>query len=316
MMNAMRHRHNHQDTAAPHPPATIADRIYTCPMHPEVRQKGPGTCPKCGMALDPEAVTVDEGPNAELVDMTRRFWVSVVLTLPLLGLAMTEMVAPALVESLATPLRLWGQLALAALFGRQPKTERRLREDGGEEDLPLAHVHVGDRIRVRPGERVPVDGVVVEGRSAVDESMVTGEPIPVEKTPSDRVTGGTVNTTGSFVMRAERIGADTLLAQIVRMVSEAQRSRAPIQRLADLVSSWFVPAVVLIAAVTFFVWGFFGPEPRLAYALVNAVAVLIIACPCALGLATPMSIMVGTGRGAQAGVLIKNAEALETMEKV
>ncbi|PYO01863.1 MAG: copper-transporting ATPase [Candidatus Rokuibacteriota bacterium] len=410
MMNAMRHRHNHQDTAAPHPPATIDDRIYTCPMHPEVRQKGPGTCPKCGMALEPEAVTVDEGPNAELVDMTRRFWVSVVLTLPLLGLAMTEMVAPALVESLAAPLRLWGQLALAApvvlwggwpffvrgwasianrslnmftlialgtaaafgfnvfavlfpdalphdmrhdaappvyfeaaavivtlvllgqvlelrarsatsgairaLLGLQPKTARRLREDGGEEDIPLAHVHVGDRIRVRPGERVPVDGVVVEGRSAVDESMVTGEPIPVEKTPSDRVTGGTVNTTGSFVMRAERIGADTLLAQIVRMVSEAQRSRAPIQRLADLVSSWFVPAVVLIAAVTFFVWGFFGPEPRLAYALVNAVAVLIIACPCALGLATPMSIMVGTGRGAQAGVLIKNAEALETMEKV
>ena len=409
-MNAMRHRHNHQDTAAPHPPATIDDRIYTCPMHPEVRQKGPGTCPKCGMALEPEAVTVDEGPNAELVDMTRRFWVSVVLTLPLLGLAMTEMVAPALVESLAAPLRLWGQLALAApvvlwggwpffvrgwasianrslnmftlialgtaaafgfnvfavlfpdalphdmrhdaappvyfeaaavivtlvllgqvlelrarsatsgairaLLGLQPKTARRLREDGGEEDIPLAHVHVGDRIRVRPGERVPVDGVVVEGRSAVDESMVTGEPIPVEKTPSDRVTGGTVNTTGSFVMRAERIGADTLLAQIVRMVSEAQRSRAPIQRLADLVSSWFVPAVVLIAAVTFFVWGFFGPEPRLAYALVNAVAVLIIACPCALGLATPMSIMVGTGRGAQAGVLIKNAEALETMEKV
>src|SRR5437867_286072 len=410
MMNAMRHRHNHQDTAAPHPPATIDDRIYTCPMHPEVRQKGPGTCPKCGMALEPEAVTVDEGPNAELVDMTRRFWVSVVLTLPLLGLAMTEMVAPALVESLAAPLRLWGQLALAApvvlwggwpffvrgwasianrslnmftlialgtaaafgfnvfavlfpdalphdmrhdaappvyfeaaavivtlvllgqvlelrarsatsgairaLLGLQPKTARRLREDGGEEDIPLAHMHVGDRIRVRPGERVPVDGVVVEGRSAVDESMVTGEPIPVEKTPSDRVTGRTVNETGSCVMRAERIGADTLLAQIVRMVSEAQRSRAPIQRLADLVSSWFVPAVVLIAAVTFFVWGFFGPEPRLAYALVNAVAVLIIACPCALGLATPMSIMVGTGRGAQAGVLIKNAEALETMEKV
>src|SRR5881397_924965 len=410
MMSAMRHHHDHHDTVGPRPAPTIDDRIYTCPMHPEVRQKGPGFCPKCGMALEPEAPTTEEGSSAELADMTRRFWVSVVLTLPLLALAMAEMFEPALVQSLPTPLRLWGQLLLAtpvvlwggwpffvrgwqsivnrslnmftlialgtaaafgfsvfavvfpntlpqnmrhdgappvyfeaaavivtlvllgqvlelrarsatsgairALLGLQPKTARRLREDGGEEDIPLAHVHVGNRIRVRPGERVPVDGVVVEGRSAVDESMVTGEPIPVEKTPSDRVTGGTVNTTGSFVMRAERIGADTLLAQIVRMVSEAQRSRAPIQRLADLVSSWFVPAVVLIAAVTFFVWGFFGPEPRLAYALVNAVAVLIIACPCALGLATPMSIMVGTGRGAQAGVLIKNAEALETMEKV
>jgi len=410
MMSAMRHRRDPRETVASQPAPAIDDRIYTCPMHPEVRQKRPGFCPKCGMALEPEAATADEGPNAELIDMTRRFWVSVVLTLPLLALAMTEMFAPALVESLATPVRLWGQLMLAApvvlwggwpffvrgwqsvanrslnmftlialgtaaafgfsvfavlfpdalphnmrhdgappvyfeaaavivtlvllgqvlelrarsatsgairaLLGLQPKTARRLRADGGEEDIPLAHVHVGDRLRVRPGERVPVDGVVVEGRSDVDESMVTGEPIPVEKARGSRVTGGTVNTTGSFVMRAERIGADTLLAQIVRMVSEAQRSRAPIQRLADLVSSWFVPAVVLIAAVTFFVWGFFGPEPRLAYAVVNAVAVLIIACPCALGLATPMSIMVGTGRGAQAGVLIKNAEALETMEKV
>ena len=362
------------------------------------------------MALEPEAPTTDEGSSAELADMTRRFWVSVVLTLPLLALAMAEMFEPALVQSLPTPLRLWGQLLLAtpvvlwggwpffvrgwqsivnrslnmftlialgtaaafgfsvfavifpnalpqnmrhdgappvyfeaaavivtlvllgqvlelrarsatsgairALLGLQPKTARRLRDDGGEEDIPLAHVHVGDRLRVRPGERVPIDGVVIEGRSAVDESMVTGEPIPVEKVPGSRVTGGTVNTTGSFVMRAERIGADTLLAQIVRMVSDAQRSRAPIQRLADVVSSWFVPAVVLIAVVTSLGWGFFGPEPRLAYAVVNAVAVLIIACPCALGLATPMSIMVGTGRGAQAGVLIKNAEALETMEKV
>src|SRR3989454_5461577 len=388
----------------------VDERIYTCPMHPEVREKGPGFCPKCGMALEPEAPTTEEGPNAELIDMTRRFWVSVVLTLPLLALAMAEMFDPALVQSLRTPLRLWGQLLLAApvvlwggwpffvrgwqsivnrslnmftlialgtaaavgfsvfavifrhalpqnlrpngappvyfeaaavivtlvllgqgvelrarsatsgairaLLGLQPKTARRLRDDSGEEDIPLAHVHVGDRLRVRPGERVPVDGVVIEGRSAVDESMVTGEPIPVEKVPGSRVTGGTVNTTGSFVMRAERVGAGTLLAQIVRMGSEAQRSRAPIQRLADRGSSWFVPAVVLIAAVTSVGWGFFGPEPRLAYAVVNAVAVLIIACPCALGLATPMSIMVGTGRAAQAGVLIKNAEALETMGKV
>ena len=409
-MSAMRHHHDHQDTVGPRPAPTIYDRIYTCPMHPEVRQKGPGFCPKCGMALEPEAPTTDEGSSAELADMTRRFWVSVVLTLPLLALAMAEMFEPALVQSLPTPLRLWGQLLLAtpvvlwggwpffvrgwqsivnrslnmftlialgtaaafgfsvfavifpnalpqnmrhdgappvyfeaaavivtlvllgqvlelrarsatsgairALLGLQPKTARRLRDDSGEEDIPLAHVHVGDRLRVRPGERVPVDGVVIEGRSAVDESMVSGEPIPVEKVPGSRVTGGTVNTTGSFVMRAERIGADTLLAQIVRMVSDAQRSRAPIQRLADVVSSWFVPAVVLIAVVTSLGWGFFGPEPRLAYAVVNAVAVLIIACPCALGLATPMSIMVGTGRGAQAGVLIKNAEALETMEKV
>jgi len=406
MMSAMRHHHDHHETVGPQPGPTIDERIYTCPMHPEIRQKGPGFCPKCGMALEPEAPTTDEGPNAELVDMTRRFWVSGVLTLPLLALAL----APALVESLATSLRLWGQLVLAApvvlwggwpffvrgwqsivnrslnmftlialgtaaafgfsvfavvfpntlprnmghdgappvyfeaaavivtlvllgqvlelrarsatsgairaLLGLQPKTARRLRDDGGEEDIPLAHVHVGDRLRVRPGERVPVDGVVIEGRSAVDESMVSGEPIPVEKVPGSRVTGGTVNTTGSFVMRAERVGADTLLAQIVRMVSEAQRSRAPIQRLADVVSSWFVPAVVLIAAATSFGWGFFGPEPRLPYAVVSAVAVLIIACPCALGLATPMSIMVGTGRAAQAGVLIKNAEALETMGKV
>jgi Cu+-exporting ATPase len=206
--------------------------------------------------------------------------------------------------------------AIRALLGLAPKTARRLRDDGSEEDVPLGHVQVGDRLRVRPGERVPVDGTVLEGASAVDESMVTGEPIPVEKTPGSRVTGGTVNATGSFVMRAERVGADTLLAQIVRMVSQAQRSRAPIQRLADVVSAWFVPAVVLIAVVTAVGWGLFGPEPRLAYALVNAVAVLIIACPCALGLATPISIMVATGRGAQAGVLIKSAEALETMEKV
>ena len=398
------------------PPAASAppvadDRIYTCPMHPEVRQKGPGSCPKCGMALEPEMPsTDDDGTNAELVDMTRRFWVSLALTVPVLALAMGEMLAPALTAPLGAWGVLWVQLALSApvvlwggwpffvrgwesivrkspnmftlialgtatafgfsvyamllpdtlphavrhrgvppvyfeaaavivtlvllgqvlelrarsatsgairaLLGMAPKTARRVSPDGTEQDIPLAHVHVGDLLRVRPGEHVPVDGVLVEGRSAVDESMVTGEPIPVEKAPAAWVTGGTVNGTGTFIMRAERIGAETLLAQIVRMVAEAQRSRAPIQRLVDVVSSWFVPAVVLIAAVTAFVWGFFGPEPRLAYAIVNAVAVLIIACPCALGLATPMSIMVGTGRGAQAGVLIRNAEALEAMVKV
>jgi len=390
----------------------LADtRIYTCPMHPEVRRVGPGNCPKCGMALEPlEVSSAEEGPNPELVDMTRRFWVSLALTVPLFALATVEMLAPVLVARLSVTANLWMQLALAApvvlwggwpffvrgwqsigarslnmftlialgtgaafgysvfavlvpdalphgmrhggappvyfeaaavittlvllgqvlelrarsatsgairaLMGLAPKTARRLRADGTEEDVPLADIHPGDRLRVRPGERVPVDGVVTEGKSAVDESMVTGESIPVEKFPDSRVTGGTVNGTGGFVMRADRVGTETLLAQIVRMVSEAQRSRAPIQRLADVVSSWFVPAVVLVALLTSFVWGVYGPEPRLAYALVNAVAVLIIACPCALGLATPMSIMVGTGRGAQAGVLIKNAEALETMEKV
>jgi P-type Cu+ transporter len=386
-------------------------RISTCPMHPEVRQVGPGSCPTCGMALEPLEVTaVDEGPNPELVDMTRRFWVSLALTAPVFAVATAEMTAPALVGGLSATARLWIQLVLSApvvlwggwpffvrgwqslvtrslnmftliamgtgtafaysvlavlfpealphamrhggvppvyfeaaavittlvllgqvlelrarsatsgairaLLGLAPKTARRLRPDGGEEDVPLAHVQVGDRLRVRPGERVPVDGVVLEGASAVDESMVTGEPIPVEKGPGGRVTGGTVNGTGGFVLRAERVGADTLLAQIVRMVAEAQRSRAPIQRLADLVSAWFVPAVVVVAVITALAWSLYGPEPRLAYALVNAVAVLIIACPCALGLATPMSIMVGTGRGAQAGVLIKNAEALETLEQV
>ncbi len=385
-------------------------RIHTCPMDPEVRQVGPGSCPRCGMALEPLEVTADEGPNPELVDMTRRFWVSLALTVPVLALAMGEMLAPELVAALGSTARLWTQLVLAtpvvlwggwpflvrgwqslvtrnlnmftlialgtgaafafsvlamlfpdalphamrhggvppvyfeaaavittlvllgqvlelrargatsgairALLGLQPKTARRLREDGSEADVPLADVAVGDRLRVRPGERVPVDGAVLEGRSAVDEALVTGEPIPVEKEPGSRVTGGTVNGTGGFVMRADRVGADTLLAQIVRMVGLAQRSRAPIQRLADQVSAWFVPAVVAVAALTALAWGLFGPEPRLAYALVNAVAVLIIACPCALGLATPMSIMVATGRGAQAGVLIRHAEALETLEKV
>ncbi len=389
---------------------TSDTRTYTCPMHPEVRQVGPGSCPKCGMALEPLEVTADEGPSHELSDMTRRFWVSLVLTVPVLALAMGEMLAPALVSALgpaawlwsqvvlSTPVVLWGGWpffvrgvqslltrnlnmftlialgtgaafaysvfavlfpdalphamrhggvppvyfeaaavittlvllgqvlelrarsatsgAIRALLGLQPKTARRLRPDGTEEDVPLEHVAVGDRLRVRPGERVPVDGEVLEGRSAVDEALVTGEPIPVEKEPGRRVTGGTVNGTGGFVMRADRVGADTLLAQIVRMVGLAQRSRAPIQRLADEVSAWFVPAVVVVAGLTALAWALVGPEPRVAYALVNSVAVLIIACPCALGLATPMSVMVATGRGALAGVLIKSAEALETLEKV
>ena len=386
--------------------------MYVCPMHPEIVRSEPGACPICGMALEPRTVSVEEEVNPELVDMTRRFWISLVFTVPLLGLVMSEMLPGQPVQHafsarlltwvqlvLATPVVLWGgwpffarcwvslvnhslnmftliaigigtaygysviatlvpeifpasfrvhggavavyfeaaavitalvllgqvlelrarsqtSSALKALLGLAPKTARRLRDDGTEEDLSLDRVQPGDRLRVRPGEKVPVDGVVLEGLSAVDESMVTGEPIPVEKTPGSRVTGGTVNGTGGFVMRAERVGSDTLLAQIVRMVSDAQRSRAPIQRLADVVSSYFVPAVVLVAVLTFLVWGFYGPAPRLAYALVNAVAVLIIACPCALGLATPMSIMVGTGRGALAGVLVKHAEALEVLEQV
>src|SRR5216117_1028879 len=384
---------------------------YVCPMHPQIVRNAPGSCPICGMALEPRTVTADE-ENAELKDMTRRFCVSVAFSVPLLVFVMGDMLAgqplrqliPGRLSAglqliLATPVVLWagwpffergwasivnrslnmftlialgtgtayvysvvatvapdmfpasfrshggevglyfeaatiitvlvllGQVlelrarsqtssAIRALLGLAPKTARRLHDDGGEDDVSLDAVQPGDRLRVRPGERVPVDGVVIEGVSAVDESMITGEPIPVEKTPGSRVTGGTVNGTGSFVMRAERVGAETLLAQIVRMVGEAQRSRAPIQRLADQVSAYFVPAVVVAAVLTFVTWSLVGPEPRMAYALVNAVAVLIIACPCALGLATPMSIMVGTGRGALAGVLIKHAEALEVMEKV
>ena len=385
---------------------------YTCPMHPEVVQAGPGSCPLCGMALEPRTVSVEEEENPELVDMTRRFWVTTALALPVLLWAMGEMILGQPLEQmisrtvggwlqfiLATPVVLWGGwpffqrgwaslvnrspnmftliamgtgtayaysvlatlapgifpdafrgeggevavyfeaaavitalvllgqvlelrarsrtgTALKALLGLAPKTARLVRDDGTEIDIPLEHVHPGDRLRVRPGEKIPVDGVVLEGTSSVDESIVTGEPIPVEKNEGSRVTGGTVNGTGGFQMRAERVGSDTLLAQIVRMVSEAQRSRAPIQRLADAVASYFVPAVISVAVITFLLWGLLGPEPRLAYALVNAVAVLIIACPCALGLATPMSIMVGMGRGATTGVLIKNAEALEILEKV
>jgi Cu+-exporting ATPase len=390
----------------PAQPRAPAARAYTCPMHPEVRQTGPGVCPSCGMALEPVLPLpgTDEGSSdAELADMTRRFWTSLALSAPLLALTMGGMVVSIPVPPwgqllLAAPVVLWGgapffvrgwqglrtgrlnmftlialgvaaafgysvfavllpgalpeplrrggappvyfeaaavittlvllgqvlelrarratSAAIRALLGLQPKTARRIDASGRETDVSLDEVRPGDRLRVRPGERVPVDGVVLEGASTVDESMLTGEPIPVEKPPGARVTGGTVNGTGTFVMRAERVGAETLLAQIVRLVAEAQRSRAPIQRLADVVASWFVPAVVVVAGLTAVGWGAFGPEPRLAHALVNAVAVLIIACPCALGLATPMSIMVATGRGAQAGVLVRSAEALEVLERV
>jgi Cu+-exporting ATPase len=390
-------------------PASVSIE-YTCPMHPEVRQLGPGTCPICGMALEPREQSLDqEESNPELDDMTRRLGIATLFTVPLVLLAMSDLIPGEPVQHalgqrpiawielvLATPVVLWcgwpflvrgwasirtrhlnmftliafgtgvayaysvvatlapwivptagphgvplyfeaaavitalvlvGQVlelrarsrtgsALRALLGLAPKTARRLGDDGSESDVPIEDVQVNDRLRVRPGERVPVDGVVLDGGSSVDESMVTGESIPVEKTVGARVTGGTVNGPGGFVMRAERVGRDTLLAQIVRMVSDAQRSRAPIQRLADVVAGWFVPAVVAIAALAFVVWMLVGPEPRLAYALVAAVSVLIIACPCALGLATPMSIMVGTGRGASAGVLIRDAEALEVLEKV
>ena len=392
--------------------SAAAEKIeYTCPMHPEVVQDHPGHCPKCGMALEPRTVAAPQEDNAELRDMSRRFWVSLVLAAPVFVLAMTADLAPGLLPAtlslravqwlqfiLATPVVLWGgwpfflrgwaslvhrslnmfslialgigvawlysmtallvpevfppamrheglaavyfeaaavittlvllgqvlelrarsrtNAAIKMLLGLAPKTARIVRTDGTEEDIPLAQVQPGDALRVRPGEKVPVDGVVMEGAGAVDESMVTGEPIPVEKAAGARLIGATVNGTGSLLMRAEKVGGETLLAQIVHMVAEAQRSRAPIQKLADVVSGYFVPTVVVIAVITFIIWGGWGPEPRLAHAVVNAVAVLIIACPCALGLATPISIMVGTGRGATAGVLIKNAEALEIMEKI
>jgi Cu+-exporting ATPase len=392
---------------APAPPGAA----YTCPMHPEVRTDHPAACPKCGMALEPRTVAAEEGSDPELADMTRRFWIGLLLSLPLLVLAMGDMlpglralmdVVPPWVQLvLATPVVFWcggpffvrawaslvhrslnmftlialgvgtayfyslaallleefspaslpegflmhgrvklyfesaaiitvlvllGQVleirarsrtsaAIKRLLGLAPRTARIVRPDGREEDVPLESVKPGDLLRVRPGEKVPVDGVVTEGRSAVDESMLSGEPIPVEKEPGAKLIGATVNGTGTLLMRAERVGSDTLLANIVRMVSEAQRSRAPIQRLVDQVSAWFVPAVLLVAVLTFAGWSVFGGEARLAHALANAVAVLIIACPCALGLATPMAIMVGTGRGAENGVLIRNAEALEILHK-
>jgi Cu+-exporting ATPase len=383
---------------------------YTCPMHPEIVRDQPGSCPICGMALEPRTVQAVED-NAELRDMKRRFWASVALTIPLLFIAMGEMIGVHLEQfisprslgwlemAIASPVVLWGGwpffvrawqsivnrslnmftliglgvgvayiysliaalmpnlfpesfremggrvpvyfepaavivtlvllgqvlelkarsqtgAAIRALLGLAPKTARRIREDGSEEDVRLDLVKVGDRLRVRPGEKVPVDGEVIEGASSVDESMVTGEPIPVEKRAGMRVVGATVNGTGTLVMRAERVGSDTLLSRIVQMVSEAQRSRAPIQKLADQVSAYFVPTVMIIAVITFVVWSLTGPEPRMAYALINAVAVLIIACPCALGLATPMSIMVAMGKGAQFGVLFKNAEAIEVLRQV
>lgn len=392
-------------------PVAATKTEYTCPMHPEIVQDEPGNCPKCGMALEPRTITVEE-KNEELIDMSRRFWVSSLLALPVFILAMVADLAPALLPqglsmqtvqwiefAFATPVVLWGgwpfyvravqsviswnlnmftliglgvsvawlysmvallmpqlfpplmqmddglvavyfeaaavitalvllgqvlelrarsrtNAAIQMLLELAPNTARIVYEDGREEDISLEKVKVGDILRVRPGEKIPVDGTVIDGESNVDESMVTGESVPVRKSAGEKLIGATVNATGSMLMRTEKVGADTLLSQIVNMVAEAQRSRAPIQKLADIVAGYFVPAVVLIAVVTFIVWQSIGPEPRLAFAIVNAVAVLIIACPCALGLATPISIMVGTGRGAMAGVLIKNAEALEIMEKI
>jgi Cu+-exporting ATPase len=394
-------------------PATPATRVeYTCPMHPQIVRPGPGACPICGMALEPRTVIADEPENPELVSMTRRFWASVALTIPVLVLGMSDVIPGQPLQhwlalramgwmelALATPVVLWGgwpffergwasvvnrslnmftlialgtgtaflysvvavlfpqlfpatfraandempfyfeaaatittlvllgqvlelrarsrtSAAIRSLLQLSPKNARLVRADGTELDVPLEHIQVGDMLRVRPGEKVPVDGVVTDGESSVDESLMTGEPIPVEKSSGAGVTGGTINGMGTLVMRANRVGNETLLAQIVRMVSEAQRSRAPVQKLADRVAGYFVPAVLLIAVLTFVVWAVVGPQPRMAHALLNAVAVLIIACPCALGLATPMAIMVGTGRGATAGILVKNAEALETLEKV
>jgi Cu+-exporting ATPase len=385
---------------------------YTCPMHPEIVRAAPGACPLCGMALEPRTVTLVAEANPELVEMTRRFWISAALSLPLVLMAMSEMIpgnpmarvlpmrAVNLIQfALATPVVLWGgwpffvrawqsilnrslnmftliglgvtvayvysviatvapqifpssfrdqagnvpvyfeaaavittlvllgqvlelkaraatSSAIRALLGLAPNTARLIVEDGAERDVPLDQVQVGNVLRVRPGEKVPVDGVLIEGMSSVDESMVTGEPIPVEKHSGDRIVGGTINGNGSFLMRAERVGAETLLARIVQMVAEAQRSRAPIQRLADVVAGYFVPIVIVIALITFVVWAAVGPQPRMAYAIVNAVAVLIIACPCALGLATPMSIMVATGKGALAGVVFRNAEAIEVLRVI
>ena len=429
--------HNHSETSTGyeiHPPRTIdgekhaccanaskgnasqgnekneSKGMYVCPMHPQVRQKGPGTCPICGMALEPEVVSAEDGPNLELLDMSRRLWIGLTLTLPVFVLEMGshllnlhQYIPPKLSAfiqmGLATPVVLWagwpffvrgwesiksrnlnmftlialgtgiawlysmvatflpgifsaefrsadgsiavyfeaaavitvlvllGQVlelkarektggAIRSLLDLAPKTARRIGDNGVEEDMPLEHIAVGDMLRVRPGEKVPVDGIITEGKSAVDESMITGESMPLLKEKGAHVISATMNQTGSFIMKAERIGKDTMLSQIVHMVAEAQRSRAPIQKLADKMAGWFVPVVIGVAVLSFFLWAVFGPPPAYAFALISAVSVLIIACPCALGLATPMSIMVGMGRGAEAGVLIRNAEALEVMEKV
>jgi heavy metal translocating P-type ATPase len=406
------HEHKGEVAAASLPAVTAGTKVeWTCPMHPEIVRDAPGSCPICGMALEPRTATLEDVENVHLKDVTRRFWVSVALSLPLVAIAMAEMIWGAELRhavnetlfawgqlALATPVVLWGgwpfferawlsfrtlrlnmysliglgvavaylfsvfavffpaalpeafkahglvplyfeaaavittlvllgevlelrarsqtSSAVRALLGLAPNTAIRVEANGDEREVPLAEVKPGERLRVRPGSKVPVDGVLLEGHSVVDESMITGESVPVEKRAGDPVTGATVNQTGSFVMRAEKVGADTLLAQIAHLVSEAARSRAPIQRLADLVSSWFVPGVIAIAAIAAVIWWLFGPQPALANALVVAVSVLIIACPCALGLATPISVMVGVGRGALDGVLIKDAEALELMEKV
>ncbi len=403
------HTHGHMHKEAPSAEAAYGSGVvYTCPMHPQIRQDKPGSCPLCGMALEPEVITGDEGPNPELADMTKRFWIGLILTLPvfflemgshLLNLHILDAQTSNLVQmALATPVVLWagwpfferawasvihrslnmftliamgtgvawiysivavlapgwfpesfqtehgvvsvyfeaaavitvlvlmGQVlelkareqtsgAIKALLKLAPATARRVT-DAGDEEIPLSHVHQGDLLRVRPGDKIPVDGIITEGKSSVDESMVTGESMPAKKEIGSQVIGGTINQTGSFVIRAEKVGQETMLAQIVKMVAAAQRSRAPIQRLADTVSGIFVPAVILTALSAFTAWLIYGPDPAFSYALIAAVSVLIIACPCALGLATPMSIMVGVGRGAQAGVLIRNAEALERMEKV
>ena len=407
------HCHDEHEAAGKQTVVAAADAEYwTCPMHPEVHEDSPGPCPLCGMALEPVGISLDQGPDPELIDMTRRFRISALLTAPVFVIAMSEMIPGLVLEAvlsqtrlqwlqflLATPVVLWGGwpflvrgwqsivnrylnmftligigvsvaylysvvallspqifpasfrgadglvavyfeaaavivtlvllgqvlelrarsqtgAAIRALLGLVPKTARKVNDDGSESDVDLDDVLVGDALRVRPGEKIPVDGVVVDGRSTVDESMVTGEPLAVMKSTGIHVVGATINGTGSLLVRAERVGSDTLLSQIVHMVAEAQRSRAPIQKLADVVAGYFVPAVLLIAVVTFVAWAVFGPEPRMAFAIINAVSVLIIACPCALGLATPMSIMVATGRGATVGVLFKNAEAVETMRKV
>jgi Cu+-exporting ATPase len=396
----------------PKPSSKDGETMYTCPMHPEIHHKGPSTCPKCGMALEPEQETAEEKPNPELILMSRRFWISIILSIPIIFIAMGHHISLKFIESiasmnflywfefvLATPVVLWcgwpffvrfwqsivnrspnmftliamgvaasyiysviavlapgifpasfrnahggvdvyfepaavitalvlmGQVlelrarsktssAIRELLGLAPKTARKIFDDGSEKDVAIEDVVVGDNLRIRPGEKIPVDGIVIDGSSFVDESMVTGEPIPVEKQSQSKVVGGTINTSGSLVMQAKRVGSETMLAQIVQMVAQAQRSKSPIQKIADTVAAYFVPVVFAAAIITFILWVIFGPQPRFAYALVNAVAVLIIACPCALGLATPLSIMVGLGRGAKAGVLIKSAEALEKMEKV